>query len=566
MSYFRFAASALLFSAAALPQEILPLSAIQPGQRGVGRTVFHGFAPEDFEVEILGVLENIGPRQNIILARLSGGPLEKTGVMQGMSGSPVYVDRKLIGAVALAFPFSKETIAGIRPIEEILAAEAKPAPAPRARLAAPGFGEARLTEVATPVSFSGFTARAIEHFAPEWRKMGLEPLQGVGGRASTAARGGGRPLEPGSMISVQLVTGDLSVAADGTVTMIQGDRIYAFGHRMLGAGATDMPFARSEVIALLPNLASSFKISASYETLGAITQDANAAIAGELRRTASMIPVRIRVSGAARQSDYRMQMVSGPALTPFLLQMALFSAIDGTERTLGSSTITVNGRIRLDGGLPPLEIGQTVAGDFNAPVAASLASAAPLASLLQMASDAVRIQDMEFDVRASEERKVWQISHVSASRKKARPGETIRLSVVLTGPNEAEQTHHVDYAVPVGAAAGALTVAVSDAITANLAENRLTAAQGRPARQIIAQANGLRRSSSAWLRVLRPEPSVQVAGADYPNLPAGYALLLDRNQAPLVLSGVSGTRIFEAEIPADGVVNGQRTVSFEVIR
>lgn len=567
MRLFLVAVGVAILSGGVLSQEILSLTAVKPGQRGIGRTVFAGASPEDFQVEILGVLENIGPRQNIILARLAGGPLEKTGVMQGMSGSPVYIDGKLIGAVALAFPYSKETIAGIRPIEEMLAGEPQSPAAPRARVAAPGFGEARLTEVATPVSFSGFTARAIEHFAPEWRKMGLEPLQGVGGRAATAGRGAGRAIEPGSMISVQLVTGDLSVAADGTVTMVRGDRIYAFGHRMLGVGAADMPFARSEVIALLPNLASSFKISASYETLGTITQDRNAAVTGELRRQASMIPVKIRVMGAARRSEYAMEMVQGSILTPFLLQMALFSAIDGTERTLGSSTVSVNGRIRFDGGLPSMEIGQTFAGDFNAPVAASIASAAPLATLLQTASDTVRVAGIDLEVRAAEARDLWQVSHVSASRKKARPGDTVRLSVVLTGAGDTDVTRHVDYVVPIGAPAGPLTVTVSDALTANLAENRLFGPQGRTARQIIAQANGLRHNSSAWLRVTRPDPPIQVAGADYPNLPAGYTMLLGRDQPQIVLAGASGNRIFDAEIPAgDGVVGGQKSITFEVVR
>jgi hypothetical protein len=568
VKFFRVAFAAAAAAAVVFPQELLPLSAVRPGQKGVGRTVFQGAAPEDFQVEILGVLENVGPRQNIILARLSGGPLEKTGVLQGMSGSPVYIDGKLIGAVALAFPYSKETIAGIRPIEEMLAVEPQATAAPRARLPAPGFGEARLTEVATPVSFSGFTSRTVEHFAPEWRKLGLEPLQGVGGRAATATgRGAGPALEPGSMISVQLVTGDLSVAADGTVTMIRGDRIYAFGHRMLGVGAADMPFARSEVIALLPNLASSFKISASYETLGTITQDSNAAVAGELRRRASLIPVKIRVQGAARQSEYAMEMVQGSILTPFLLQMALFSAIDGTERTLGSATISVSGQVRFEGDLPAMEIGHTLAGDFNAPVAASVASAAPLATLLQTALDPVRVAGIDLHVKAFEARNLWQIAHVSASRKKARPGDTVRISVVLTGPGDIDRIEHVDYVVPVGAPAGPLTVTVSDALTANLAENRLFGAAGRAARQIIAQANSLRHNSSAWLRVTRPEPSVQVAGADYSNLPAAYALLLGRDQPQITLAGTTGSRVFDAEIPlGDGVVAGQKSVSFEVVR
>jgi hypothetical protein len=565
--FFAAAVSIIGFAQIALPQSLLPLSSVQAGQKAVGRTVFQGAAPEEFEVEILGVLENIGPRQNIILARLSGGPLEKTGVMQGMSGSPVYVDGKLIGAVALAFPFSKDTIAGIRPIEEMLAAGPSAAAAPRAQIAAPGFGEARLTEVATPVSFSGFTTRAIEHFAPEWRKLGLEPLQGVGGRAATSGRGTARAIEPGSMISVQLISGDLSVAADGTVTMVDGDRIHAFGHRLLGVGATEMPFARSEVITLLPNLASSFKISASYETLGTITQDSNTAISGELRRTARMIPVTIGVQGTARRSTYRMELISSSVLTPFLLQMALFSAIDGTERTLGSSTISVAGQIRFDGDLPPLQIDQTVAGDFNAPLVASLVSAAPLATLLQTASDPVKVTGIDLQITSAEERRLWQIEHVSVSRKKVYPGDAVRISVVMNGAGDQDEVRHVDYVVPVGSPAGTLTVIASDALTANLAENRLFGPQGRTARQILTQANSLRRNSSAWVRVARPEPAIQVAGADFPNLPAGFTLLLGREQSQPLVTGLSGSRVFEAEVPMDrGVVSGQKTVSIEVIR
>jgi hypothetical protein len=565
--FFAAAVSIIGFAQIALPQSLLPLSSVQAGQKAVGRTVFQGAAPEEFEVEILGVLENIGPRQNIILARLSGGPLEKTGVMQGMSGSPVYVDGKLIGAVALAFPFSKDTIAGIRPIEEMLAAGPSAAAAPRAQIAAPGFGEARLTEVATPVSFSGFTTRAIEHFAPEWRKLGLEPLQGVGGRAATSGRGTARAIEPGSMISVQLISGDLSVAADGTVTMVDGDRIHAFGHRLLGVGATEMPFARSEVITLLPNLASSFKISASYESLGTITQDSNTAISGELRRTARMIPVTIGVQGTARRSTYRMELISSSVLTPFLLQMALFSAIDGTERTLGSSTISVAGQIRFDGDLPPLQIDQTVAGDFNAPLVASLVSAAPLATLLQTASDPVKVTGIDLQITSAEERRLWQIEHVSVSRKKVYPGDAVRISVVMNGAGDQDEVRHVDYVVPVGSPAGTLTVIASDALTANLAENRLFGPQGRTARQILTQANSLRRNSSAWVRVARPEPAIQVAGADFPNLPAGFTLLLGREQSQPLVTGLSGSRVFEAEVPMDrGVVSGQKTVSIEVIR
>ena len=180
---------ALSFSSLAVAApDIFPLKDVRAGQHGVGRTVFAGTKVEEFQVEVLGVLENLGPRQSIILARLSGGPLENTGVMQGMSGSPVYIDGKLLGAVALSFPLSKEAIAGIRPIEDMLHVNPLPpqniaAAMPRRAFAAGGFdpNSAKLEEIATPVSFTGFTPAALEHFAPQLRQLGLDPRQGVAG-------------------------------------------------------------------------------------------------------------------------------------------------------------------------------------------------------------------------------------------------------------------------------------------------------------------------------------------------------------------------------------------------
>ncbi len=248
---------------------IFPLKDVRAGQHGIGRTVFAGTRVEDFQVEILGVLDNLGPRQSIILARLSGGPLAETGVMQGMSGSPVYIDGKLVGAVALSFPQSKVAIAGIRPIEDMLRVDPEPAADGTRQLASTlpprrspfVAGNQRLEEIATPVSFAGFTTATLDHFAPQLRTIGLDPRQGVsGGGAPSEQLGDPKKLEPGSMISVQLLSGDMSTGADGTVTAIDGDHLYAFGHRFMAAGPTDMPFAQAEVLALLPNFASSFKI------------------------------------------------------------------------------------------------------------------------------------------------------------------------------------------------------------------------------------------------------------------------------------------------------------------
>src|ERR1039457_5641626 len=364
--------------------------------RGTGRTVFNGNKIEDFQVEILGVLDNIGPKESLILARLSGGPLEHTGVMQGMSGSPVYIDGKLVGAGAMAFPFAKDPIAGIRPIEAMLrtstaATPPSPAPAASGQRAAPAppppatppppapaapaqraaralnernltrriprlepvlGGEARMIDIATPVSFGGFSRATLDAFAPQLRAVGLEPRQGVtsGGKIEPAM-GTPADLKPGAMISVQLMAGDLSVGADGTVTLIDGNRLYAFGHRFLDIGSTALPFARAEVLTLLANTNTSFKISTAKEWMGTIYQDRNTAVAGELGKRPPMVPVTLNLSRAGKPVEsYQMQMVNDTLLSPLLLQMAVFSAIDATERTVGTSTIRVTGQIEFQNG------------------------------------------------------------------------------------------------------------------------------------------------------------------------------------------------------------------------
>jgi hypothetical protein len=545
----------------------LPLSGIQAGQKGVGRTVFSGGKIEEFQVEVLGVLENVGPRQNIVLARLSGGPIERTGVLQGMSGSPVWIGGKLAGAVALAFPFSKEPIAGIRPIEEMIAVSSGPVPnatpTPRAEIQ---WGGSRLAEVATPVRFSGFTSRTIEHFAGRWREMGLSPLQGIGGQGSGGGGGGTSPkLDPGSMISVLLVSGDMQIGADGTVTHVDRDRVYAFGHRFLSLGSTELPFSRAEVITLLPSVEVSYKISASREPLGVVTTDGNTAIAGKLNARASTIPVTIEVAGASRRERYRMEMAREASLTPFLLQMILFSAIDSTERTLGSSTVSVRGEVRFEDGLPPLLLNQAYAGDVNTPIVASLSAAAPLSSLLQSGGSPVRVREIRLSVAAGESREIWQIEQLTASRRTVRPGDAVELAVSLSS-GARERVERFFYTVPVGAPLGPLNVTAADGTTTNFAESRsLFSAGSKPPAQLVAQLNALRPNSSAWVRVWRPDASFQAGGVDLANVPAGMNLLLARSSPAPLLATQQGARLAEFEIRlGDAVAAGTRTVQIEV--
>jgi hypothetical protein len=549
-------------SLASAAPDIFLLKDVRAGQHGVGRTVFSGTKVEEFQVEVLGVLENLGPRQSIILARLSGGPLANTGVMQGMSGSPVYIDGKLLGAVALSFPLSKEAIAGIRPIEDMLHVTPQPpqtiAAAPRPFIA----GDARLEEIATPVSFTGFTPAALEHFAPQLRQLGLDPRQGVSGGGSIPDRlGDPRQLEPGSMISVQLISGDMTVGADGTVTAIDGDKVYAFGHRFLDEGSTDLPFARAEVLALMPNLSSSFKISMAREWMGSITSDRETAVSGLTGRQASLIPVQIRVGA----NTYRMRLVQDRVMTPLLMQMAVFSAIDSTERSVGGQTYSVRGQLDFDGG--PVRVDDVYSGDVGVAVIASAGIGSPIAFALQSGFDALKLKSVSLDVAPVERRSQQQVVDLMAART-VRPGEDLELTVVMSGENGQESARRVKYRVPIGTQPGTLNFTIADATSTNVIEFQSAVAtpQRSPA-QVLSLLNGLRSNTKAYVRVWRAEPSYTVEGRDIPDPPPSLAMLLTRAQAGSQAQvNTRGAKVAELEVPGavGSVVTGTKTIQVEV--
>ncbi len=556
----------------------MPLKDVRAGQRGVGRTVFAGSKVEEFQLEILGVLENLGPRQSIILARLSGGPLANTGVMQGMSGSPVYIDGKLVGAVALSFPLSKEAIAGIRPIEDMIRVvpdsvpdRAVPDP-PRTIASSPArksfpVGDARIQEIATPVSFSGFTAATLDHFAPQLRALGMDPQQGVaGGGAGSDALGDPKQLEPGSMISVQLISGDMTVGADGTITAIDGNRIYAFGHRFLSEGSTDLPFARAEVLALLPNLQSSFKISMAKELMGSITSDRDVAVAGLTGRRASVVPVKITVG----PRTYNMRLIQDRLMTPLLLQMAIFSSIDSTERNVGAQTYSVRGQIDFDGGgvsMNTVKINDVYSGDIgvSAQAAGNVASSVQFA--FQSGLDTLKLKSVTLDITPLERKNQLQINDVLAPRT-VHPGEEMELTIVLGGANGQETAQRVKYRVPVGVPAGTLSFTVADATATNIFEYQ--SAVGTPQRspqQVLGLLNGLRSNTKAYIRIWRPEAVFNMEGRDVPDPPPSLALVLSRAQVgQAAQANTRGAKL--AELDVNGmpgfIVTGTRTVQVEV--
>ena len=585
----RFLASLLLAACVSAPLataqlSIFPLRDVRAGQHAIGKTVFQGNKIEEFQVEILGVLENVGPRQSIILAKLSGGPLAETGVMQGMSGSPVYMDGRLVGAVALAFNFSKEPIAGIRPIEEMLAVgdpapkppvAGQPASRPAARKVASNINSgadsfaSKLIDIATPVSFSGFTSGTLDQFAPQLKKLGLEPRQGVASGGKLPSKlGSPASLRPGDMIAVELLSGDMTIGAEGTVTAVDGKSIYAFGHQFMSVGNTELPFARAEVLTLLPNLNSSFKISSPLEWMGVITQDRSTSIYGEMGRKADTIPFAITVKDGRRAPlAYHMQMIQDRVLSPYIVQTAVYSAMDATERTLGLASYSLRGGVEFVNGAPPLKLDNTYAGDFNVPLQASTGVAAPLSSILGAGFDALKIKSINLEIEASEHKRFLQVDQITVSPKQVHPGDSLELAVTFTGENGLEVQKGLHYKVPVGAPAGVLSFTVSDGSVSNALDYQQMAVEApKSATYLVSFLNNLRPNTNAYVRVWRTDPAFQVQGQDLPNPPPSVGLILAKSQAAQGLWVPRGSKIDELQIATgDVVVSGSKTAQVEVV-
>lgn len=550
-------------------QAIMPVSEIRAGMHGVGKTIFQGNRIEDFQVDILGVMRNTGPKQDIILARLSGGPLAEAGVIQGMSGSPVYIDGKLIGAVALGFPFSKEPIAGIQPIEQMLAGTgAQPG---GAAAQATAFGN--MSQILTPLSFSGFSARTLQAFAPRFRQFGFEPQQGVSA-GSPPSREMSGSVQAGSMISVQLISGDLSVAADGTVTYVRGKRIWAFGHPFMNSGPTEMPFARSEVMAVVPNLNSSFKASNAKEWVGTIVSDRSTAISGEIGRPAHTVPLSIGVkSGAMGEQTYHMQVVRDRLFTPLLTQMALLSVMETTARAIGAGSMRLNMKIEFEGA-PPLNLHDEFVSDSALPQQVAADSVVELGFLLSCGFKSLAIKSIDYELAPVDQKHELHIAQAWTSAHQVQPGDTVTVNVLLAGEDGERLFRTVDYKVPIGAPEGQLNFTVSDANTLNFPEFAgMNAASARTGQELISMLNRYRGSEAAYVRVWRAEPAFTIAatspGQEITDPPPSVMLVLaDPSTSPvanMTQLQTRGSGVAELTIPApDYVVTGAKTIQVDV--
>ncbi|MGD1155616.1 MAG: SpoIVB peptidase S55 domain-containing protein [Terriglobia bacterium] len=584
---------------------IFPIGEIRPGLKGVGRTIFEGDKIEEFQVEILGVLKNaLAPKRDVIVARLSGGPLEKTGVIAGMSGSPIYVDGRLVGAVALSFPFAKEPLAGITPIEEMLevvpeksSTTAHWSPSDNFRIArasgesgdlgrlvpneaasptlvglpqTPEPAGTSLASLLLPLRFGGFSTEAIDLFTPQLRRLGFEPMQGgVLSGSEQNATPSKTDLEPGSMISLLLVRGDLNLNVDCTVTYRQGNNLYACGHRVLSAGPAQFPFAPSRVIATVPSLASSFKLDAPGPVAGTIQQDRFSAIYGLIGgKIPPMIPIHLHVDSTLnRKTDYSFEMVQEPFLSPLLLNLAVTSALTVTERAVGASTLELKGKIQLAGG-QSVDLEDVLSGDIGTANMVAATVAMPLTFLMSSGFPDLQIQDIDLNIVSLNEKRTATIEQVWSTKSEVRPGDHLELTALLRLPWGETLTQKIPVDIPDSVTDKMLSVVVGDGSSINALQFRITplGATPRDLQQLVRALNRMRRNDRVYALVMAPQRSFVMQGDEYPSPPPSLLQTFLADPAvssSVVFSGTSVVGDFETK-PSPYTIRGQKMLILKV--
>ncbi len=582
-----------------------PLEDLKPGMKGVSRTVFSGTEPEEFGVEILGVLPGFpGPRQSAIIARLTGANVERTGVFAGMSGSPVYIDGRLVGAIAFSFPFSRDPIAGITPIKQMVdvfeqgerntRAPQEPHSVSFAQLAStdwhpmlprPAVTGAPLIApvsqgsplaalmgqqfqpIATPVVFGGITQDALASFAPQLAAHGLLPVSGVGGAASITplAPINEHTLAPGTSVSVQLVRGDYSIAASGTVTYRDAKRIYAFGHPFLSLGESDMPMTEASVITVISNMNNSFKLANPGQMVGSMSQDRATGIFGELGRAPRMIPVKINLHTSRNHTDtYNFEVASDDNLTPLLLNLTVYNTIMASERGLGDSTISLKGQIDV-AGQQPIRLDRRFSSG-NAPVLAAGSVAVPLATLMNSGFENVRIGAINLDITSSDTKYTGTLERIALDRTETGRGETVEIQAYVRTDSGRQFVQRIPVKIPQDVPLGQLLVFVGDG--GALQEGSAAKAfVPQDLGQLVDAINKVKKSDRLYVKLFRITNGAVIGTSELPNLPPSVVATLNSDRTsggftPTVLSP-----IFEQELPpADFVISGQQLIGIDVVR
>jgi hypothetical protein len=551
--------------------ETIPVDQVQPGMQGYAYTIFAGDQAERFDLEVIGVMPNfLGPKQSIILVQLKGPKVEHTGVVAGMSGSPVFINGRLAGALSLKLGiFTKEPIAGVTPIADVLAGSGVSAPSPGNPL--PGTvsnelagragvqGGAELRSIETPLVFSGFQPATIQKFSSQLDGLGFVAAQG----GTAPARSDDANLAPGDMAGMVLVQGDVSINSACTVTAIRGDKVFLCGHPFLNLGDVQLPMARSRVLTTLSSDMASTKIVNVGGPIGTITGDHLTAVTGKLGAAPVMIPMELTTKSALGQRTIRVQVVNHPKLTPLLVALTAFNGLTQNIVYGESTTLKLRAEIKLKGHAP-VQIENTFApGDTlnpdSMPVALSVMNV--FTRLFVNQFEAVQVENVAVHVESVQGRQSYTIESAWLEKGEAAPGETLRLRILVRPYRGAPRIEETAIKVPDQVTRGTtLRVLVSDADWMNRASRGFAGGlgQGSPAGldPLIALINRERKNDRLYVGLFVPSPTMLWDDKELPNVPLSQINAIDGRPAPGTVQILRESLASEASVPLSGPVTG----------
>jgi len=563
-----------------------PLSQVHRGLMATAWTVFEGTKPEPMQVEILGILRGArGPGQDMILARLHGAKPEYTGVVEGMSGSPVYVGDKLLGSLSYRIgQFSKEPIAGITPIAQMLEVKDLPAqdseigeqgtealnasPAPSSEVAVAGL---QMQPMETPLVMSGFSPAAIEFWRSHVNAPGLQTVA-AGGMGESEISDvpdikAEKTLEPGSAVSALLVRGDVEISATCTVTYVNPKQLLACGHPVLQSGPVSLPMTTAEVVATLASPLNAFKIINTGAVVGAFTEDRESAIKGELGATARMIPMHITIDGAGAPNKVNVEILDLPELTPQAAAVVLFNSLLERNQSTSEMSYHVTGTIELDD-FPPLPVDEWASGGETNPsqLMVAIEAASRFNAIYTNSGRRGLVREIDLHVEAIPRRiSVTLESARLISNDLVHAGDSVEIEATLRPWQQAERNVRITIKLPERLQSGSVRLLVSDAATLDRTLNQPRLAP-KPATMtsVLERARRQHAADRIYVSILAPEAQAGLDGETLAAVPLSIANALEpvRSEEDINLNGESAEEAGEA--PAGGMLSGFQILNVHI--
>ena len=568
----------------------MPVDDVKTGMKGIGRTAVQGNQLVEFQVEIISVLRNISPQKSVILAKLTGANLEQTGVAAGMSGSPVYINGKLIGAVAFSWPFSKEAIAGITPIDDMTGMPEIKMPEIKSKSVlshqlldfifnTPDFVSAEncynkflemfplnFTHTAgelykpLPLAMNGFSGTSYPVLQKWWENNGFMPMAVNTSTASNT----NYELKEGAPVAVTFVTGDLDIGAIGTITYIDKNRVFAFGHTLFNLGDISLPMASSQIDAVISSLYSSFKIGNIGKTIGTFRQDLPSSIFGLLEEKPIMIPMKLKMTYGKQEKKYNFLMGNHHLLSPVIANYVFSETLASTESSMYEGTLSVKGTINIEGH-NTVNIDNVFSGFLNIPEASTFLSSV-FAYLINNEFEETKIKDVDLSAIVSSEQKTADLLEVRYDKSDAKRGDKIKFKIIVKPYQKPAASYDYELKISDKFNTGTYYILIGGADALNKFDYAYyyKYTEFENLEQIIKLVNTIKRNDNIYIRIFSPKASLIVKSKLMSDLPPSYFDVIDSPQASGAANRIMIEHVMEDSVASEYVIKGAKRIAIEI--